>query len=396
MAFPFDPTFRVLLELLKAAIEHDQPEGRGQLARVVRVLPLVCRECRDLARGDPSVGFVMAYCAYLYQSGARERYCDALPESVDPARIAHAITNARRRELIHMSDLLEARSLKAQEIDKSAAQVAGPAIPTIPLNLPHKVKLFAWYLGQWHAEFLCNPKFPNHYKTCQRKGCTRPAMVPINEQFSAWDATQDASFSEATYWRMCHTGSMSGLDERRPINMAFCSRSCYCAVEREYGPNIDLLVHLTKFTDGSASTKRLRNDSAKMTSSRLYRNALARNVSLARSKRLKMYEHTQTEHYPLTLDDGRAMQRAFVDALNIDLGVLHAAAVVCELPARLRSNVALPDSENWRAEHYLYTNAVRKVRAIYKSTCHGPHRGIAKGSEPWLEKVKTMCLQIFN
>jgi len=396
MSFPFDPTFRVLLELLKAAIEHDQPEGRGQLARVVRVLPLVCRECRDLARGDPSVGFVMAYCAYLYQSGARERYCDALPESVDPGRIAHAITNARRRELIHMSDLLEARSLKAQEIDKSTAQLVSPEIPTIPTNLPHKVKLFAWYLGQWHAEFLCNPKFPNHYKTCQRKGCTRPAMVPINEQFSAWDATQDASFSEATYWRMCHTGSMSGLDERRPINMAFCSRSCYCAVEREYGPKIDLLVHLTKFTDGSVSTKRLRNDSAKMTSSRLYRNALARNVSLARSKRLKMYEHTQTEHYPLTLDDGRAMQRAFVDALNIDLGVLHAAAVVCELPARLRSNVALPDSENWRAEHYLYTNAVRKVRAIYKSTCHGPYRGIAKGNEPWLEKVKTMCLQIFN
>ena len=192
MSFPFDPAFRVLVDLLKAAIEHNEPEGRGQLARVVRMLPLTCRECRDLARGDPSVGFVMAYCAYLYQSGSRERYCDGLPESVNPGRIAYAITNARRRELIHMSDLLEARSLKAQEIDKSTAQLASPEIPTIPTNLPHKVKLFAWYLGQWHAEFECNPKYTNHYKPCQRKGCVRPAMVPINESFSAWDVTQKA------------------------------------------------------------------------------------------------------------------------------------------------------------------------------------------------------------
>ena len=396
MAFPFDPTFGVLVNLLKASIENHEHEGRGLLARVVRVLPLVCSECRTLARDDPSYGFLMAYCAYRYDSGPRERYCDGLPASVDPMRIGQWLGNAPRRELIHMSDVLEARSLKAKEIDKGTKLMAGPEerVPPIPSNLPHKVKLFAWYLGQWHAEFMSNPRYVHHYKPCQRKGCTRPAMVPINDQYTAWKPAQNATLAESTYWQMCHTGSTTGIDRRRPINMAFCSRGCYCAVEREYGPNIDLLVHLSKWTDGASSSKRLRNDSAKTTSSRLYRAALARNVSLGRTKRLKVYEHKQTEHYPLTLDDGRAMQKAFVDALNIDLGVLHAAAVVCELPARLRSNVALPDSDSWRTEHYLYTNAVRKVRAIYKSA--KVHDGIAKGGEPWLDKVKTMCLQIFD
>ena len=396
MAFPFDPTFGVLVNLLKASIEDNEHEGRGLLARVARVLPLVCRECAVLARDDPSFGFLMAYCAYTYQMGTRERYCDGLPSSVDPMRLAQAITDAPRRQLVHMSDLLEARRLKAKAIDKDANSSAWPEedMQTIPSNLPRKVKAFALFIAGWHAELVANPRYVHHFKGCQRKGCARPAMVPINDQFSAWKPSRDATLAEAAYWQMCVTGSTTGLDQRAPINMAFCSRGCYSALEREYASTIDLLVHLSKWKDGAGSTKRLRSDAAKTTSSRLYRAALARNVSLARTKRMKAYEHRQTQHYPLTLEDGRAMQQAFVDALNIDLGVLHAAAVVCELPARLRSNVVLPDAEMWRTEHYLYTNAVRKVRAIYKSA--KVHDGIAKGDESWLGKVKTMCMHIFD
>tara|TARA_Y100000389_G_scaffold42712_1_gene37403 strand:- start:8153 stop:8461 length:309 start_codon:yes stop_codon:yes gene_type:complete len=85
--------------------------------------------------------------------------------------------------------------------------------------------------------------------------------------------------------------------------------------------------------------------------------------------------------------------KAFVDALNVDLGVLYAAAVIGELPERLHPNTAMPESVDWRTQPWLFTTAIQTVRAIYKDS--KVHDGIAKGGEPWLGRVKSMSLKVF-
>jgi hypothetical protein len=135
-----------------------------------------------------------------------------------------------------------------------------------------------------------------------------------------------------------------------------------------------------------------RRGQKEVTPSRLYRAALGRNASIVRTARFRV-DVSASRHYPITLDDARAMHKAFIDALNVDLGVLYAAAVLGELPERLQPNTAMPKTVDWRSQPWLFTTAIQTVRAIYKDS--KVHDGIAKGGEPWLGRVKAMSLKVF-
>ena len=394
---PFDPLFDVVVALLKSSIEKHVTEGRGALARAVRVLSILCREGRDLARKDPSVAFLMAYCASLFDTGPTGHYCDGLPEGVDPMVISQSVGPIQRGDILQMEDTLQARCIMAKEIDdRTDAQedLNEPISAAIPLNLPAKVKLFAMELGRFHARFRANTQYPRFFKPCQRKGCARPSMIPVAEQcapVSNGATGNAAAINERRYWQICHTGSTTGVDERLPVNMSFCSTACFCAAREEYDRCFDLMAQLPAVaTFGPPPARRGQQE---ITASRLYRAALARNASIGRSIKFRV-DFTMSKHYPVTLDGARAMQKAFVDAINVDLGMLYAAAVICELPPRLKPNAAMPKTADWRSHPWLFTNPIRKVRAIYKAS--KAHDGIAKGSEPWLSKVKAMSLEVFS
>jgi len=404
-SLPLDPLFEVLVASLKRNIDAPEAvEGRGVLTYAVRVLPCVCTTTRDMARADPSVAYLIAYETSLWSIGPSGRYCDGLPEAVDPMALCEWYGAQPRSDILKMEDTRKARHVTAQELD-TCTNVADLAEdwthenginPSIPRNLPTKVRLFAHVLGIRHARLHCNSQYARFFRPCQRKGCQRPAMIPVPEQSSMAYASVARSSGDATainerrYWQTCHSGSTTGVDERLPRNMAFCSMPCFCAARDEYNEHFDLMARLP--AANLCGPPPARRGQKEVTPSRLYRAALGRNASIVRAARFRV-DVSASRHYPITLDDARAMHKAFIDALNVDLGVLYAAAVIGELPERLHPNTAMPKSVDWRTQPWLFTTAIQTVRAIYKDS--KVHDGIAKGGEPWLGRVKAMSLKVF-
>lgn len=398
----FDPVFDVLVGLLKGLIDANEIGERGVLVHAVRAMPLLCREARDEARKDASFPYLMAYCRTLFDVGTPyHRYCDRLPPAVDPAVLSEAITSAERGVVTELEDALKARAVVVRDIDAATTPNVetppGELSPTVPPNLPAKVKLFLYHLGNFHARYSFNPvNYNRHYRPCARKGCQRPAWVPIPEHVQrqatgAHGNVADNAKNERCYWHMCHSGDMTGVNPYLPANLPFCSGECYCVTRDEYDRDFNMMARLPHLA-GEGSLPPTRCDNTDATPSRLYRAALARNMSLNRLVRMPP-DFTLCKHYPATPEGARAMHRAFIDALNVDLGVLYAANVVHQLPDRQKPNTALPKGTNWRTYPVFYTNAIATVRAIYLS--ERKHEGMAKGSEKWLGVVHARVRQVF-
>ena len=396
----FDPIFDVLVGLLKGLIDADEIGERGVLVHAVRAMPLLCREARDEARKDASFPYLMAYCRTLFDVGtAYGRYCDRLPPVVDPAVLSQSVAPVDHGIVPELEDTLRGRTAMVRSIDQSTPGMDSvppdELSPTVPPNLPEKVKRFLYQLGLIHARYRYNlAKYNRHYRPCARKGCQRPAWVPVPEHVQRQATGAHAKLAENAknercYWHMCHSGDSTGVNSRLPANMAFCSGECYCVTRDEYDRDFNLMARLPRLAAEGPPTRR---EGAEATPSRLYRAALARNMSINRSVRAPP-DHALCKHYPATAEDARAMHRAFIDALNVDLGVLHAANIVHQLPARQRPNTALPKGANWRAYPLFYTNAIATVRAIYLSGRQ--HDGVAKGSEKWLGEVHARVHRVF-
>lgn len=397
----FDPVFDVLVGMLKGLIDANEIGERGVLLFALRVMPLLCREGRDEARKDASFPYLMAYCNTVLNLSIPYRYCDLLPPAVDPAVLSQPIGTVERRVITDMVDTIKARVAMARDIDAAAAVAEVPPgqfyelSPTVPTNLPDKVKLFLHHLGLFHARFRSNPQnYNRHYRPCARKGCQRPAWVPVPEHVQreatgAYNKVAENAKNERCYWHMCHSGNMTGVNPHLPANMAFCSGACYCVTRNEYDRGFNLMARLPHLTAEEPPSRR---EGTEATPSRLYRAALARNMSINRSVRAPP-DHTLCKHYPATAESARAMHRAFIDALNVDLGVLYAANVLHQLPNRQKPNTALPKGANWRTYPVFYTNAIATVRAIYLN--ERTHDGLAKGSEKWLDRVHARVRQVF-
>lgn len=381
MSLPVDPLLDHIVALLQESIATRSHDGRGALARAVRVLPLLCREMRNLSRTNPAVPYLLGYCDYLFETGPRIRYCDGFPQSINPKRAPPASWITTRCEIIEIEDMLQGRGESAAHLDAQLHPVALPE-HTLPTGLPPQVVSFTLQLRHEHARLALNSTYGRYFTTCQRKGCNRPAWIQVENAVKGVAVLSN----EETYWHTCSTGSATGKNVHLPSSMSFCSGPCFCATQNEYAAKFDLLPSLS--SDAPVPIRGASGTSP----SRLYRAALARNASLCRKLRVKL--NAATRHYPLSAEGARELQQKVVDVLNVDLGVLYAATVVFELPLRRRPNTALPLSTDWRKRPWLFTNAIRKVRSIYKAGKTSD--GVAKGGEAWLGKVKTACLHVFS
>ena len=357
------------------------------------------RRQRDEARKDASFPYLMAYCRTVLDLSTPYRYCDLLPPAVDPTVLSQSIGTIARSVIPELEDTMKARVAMARDIDlattKKVQVPPGELSPTVPTNLPAKVMLFLHHLGLFHARFRANPQHDRYFKTCARKGCQRPAWVPIPEHvlrhhLGAFSNIADNAKNERCYWHMCHSGDMTGVNPHLPANMPFCSGACYCVTRDEYDRGFNLMARLPNLADEKAPARR---EGEEATPSRLYRAALARNMSLNRSVRAPP-DHTLCNHYPATAESARAMHRAFIDALNVDLGLLYAANVIHQLPDRHTRNTHLPSGTCWRMYPVWFSNAIRTVRAIYLS--ERAHEGVAKASAKWLGTVHSQALKVFR
>jgi|TARA_B110000977_G_C11034649_1_gene476578 hypothetical protein len=370
-----DPIIATWVELLAQSIEHQLVDGRGMLAWAVKVAPLINREARELWRAEERAPYLLAFCNFLFESGHRTRYLDALP-----LRTLAAPPPTQMNELpLRAPALFEMHKERAKLVWKLETSLVRDAADQSSLHpvagLPLGARCLVGLVEDQHQRYEMHTSYARVFCTCQRVGCTRPALLQPPE------VPADES-SDAEYWACCRDGRSPAPDACLPSDMSFCSHGCFAAANGEF-------KRVVSFEIATPACQTRRGGSP--TPGRLFRAALGRNGAIER--RLLRSTAKTTVHYPSTMADHERLLRDRITMLSVDAGLLYAAMTVVELPARLRPRRQLPCSEDWRTQAACYLGAVGRVRALYLK--HGGGRITKTGNEQWLRKVKDAALRIF-
>ena len=368
-----EPLVPTVVHLLSESFRQNQSDGRGILAYLVRVLPLLNREARDLWRKENDAPLLLTLCDYLFSTGHRGRYLDGVLPSTNEDEHwtlpfdAHTV---RVRSVLSVESIHTMRAQNAKRLCEE---------PRAPPNTEETASSgFMLTIAQMHHSFKLHPSYARHFGTCQRVGCTRPALLTPPET----ESEADDEPSEAEYWKCCRDGRAPPPTSSLPSDMSFCCQGCYKATNSEF-------KRLVKFNIDTPACDTRRN--AAPTPSRLYRAAVKRNLAIARG--LRAQGQVETKHYPRTMANRDTMLREQTTMLSVDLGVLYAASIVHELPERLRPNRTLPRTDDWRKQATCYLSAICRVRVIYMKYGRGElARG---GTELWLKRLRDHALEIF-
>lgn len=373
-----EPLVPTTLHLLDTSVRLNQEEGRGMLVHFLRVLPLLNREARDLWLKERENKTLLTLCGYLFGYGHRRRYLDGvLPDAAnDPHQWTEALepvlTPEPQRPLALESIFQNRASRAPMLIAESSALDSDAAGAHV---------LFGLSIVQEHCAFRQHPRYAQYFGTCQRVGCSRPALLSPPEV--AMEHSGDEP-SEAEYWKCCRDGRAHPPTASLPSDMSFCCHGCYKAANAEFKR-----VEYKRFEISTPLCQTRRG--AGPTPERLYRAAVKRNLGIARE--LRAPPQTSTEHYPISMCSRERMRREQTMMLSVDLGVLYAAQLLQELPERLRPNRALPRSEDWRKHATCFLGAVDRVRAVYIK--YGRGELARNGTELWLKRLRDNVLDIF-
>ena len=372
-----EPLVPTAVQLLADSLLADETLGRGRIAYLVRVLPLLNRDTRDMWRKEGfKIQVLLTYCAYLYNSGHRSRYLDGvLPMNEEDVwcwkEAAHPdIAPQTPRRAIELVDLFKSRACVAERHDAIRSEVTSSDVSL--------AARFMAIIVTTHLEFRLHPAYARHFTQCQRVGCTRPALQLPPEPESGGGEP-----SAGQYWKCCRDGRAPPPTSSLPSDMSFCCHGCYKATSSEFS-------RLVKF-DIETPESSTRNGAAP-TPSRLYRAAIQRNLGISRQVRTQ--KQVQTKHYPSTMANRERLMREQTIMLSVDLGLLYAASIIHEMPSRIRPDRPLPSSNDWRDHATCYFSAICRVRSIYLQYGQGKlSRG--GGTELWLRRLHDQVLDIF-
>lgn len=373
-----EPLVPTAVHLLAESIRLRKEEGRGILAYLVRVLPLLNREAYELWREQHDVQMLLAICGYLFpplKKCHRARYLDGVPpsEANDPHNWTEPLDPAIMpgpRRVIELADIHAARSVRARALCDAPPDLDGNGVDA--------ATQFMLSIVQEHLAFKQHASYRHSFTQCQRVGCSRPAWITPPDPA---DEEEDAT-SAAEYWKCCRDGRAPPPQSSLPTDMSFCCHGCYKAASAEFKRIVkfDIVTPPSQTRNGGATTP-----------SRLYRAAIKRNADMARTMRSS--EAIQTQHYPSTMAHRERLLAEQRMMLSVDLGLLYAASIVHELPPRLRPSRPLPCREDWRDHASSYLSAICNVREIYKQFS-GPVM-TRTGNELWLRRLRDSALHIF-
>ena len=370
------PLVPTAVHLLSKSIRLREAEGRGILAYLVRVLPLLNREAYELWRAEHDAKMLLTLCSYLFRSNHRGRYLDGvLPDDAnDPHNWSEPLESELMpspRRVIELADIHAMRETRARSLCNTPP--ANPSSEGSDLPL-----CFTLTIVQDHLAYKQHASYLHSFTECQRVGCVRPAWITAPEPT---DDDDDAS-SAAEYWKCCRDGRAPPPASSLPSDMSFCCHGCYKAASAEFKRLVkfDIVTPISQTRNGGATTP-----------SRLYRAAIKRNADMART--MGAHGKIETKHYPSTMANRERLLVEQRTMLSVDLGLLYAASIVQELPPRLRPKRPLPCSEDWRNHASSYLSAICNVRNVYKQ--FSAPVITRTGNELWLRRLRDKALHIF-
>ena len=422
LALPLDPIVPHLAALLREAIagQSKNMDAREVVFWASWTFPLVCREARQLSQID-GLRWLWLFERHVLQKQIVEkqlpngqlvrcdacvRMCDGLPPWFDVHAQVQLSTRpeesrwyrgrqidetnhvVRRCDMAlrcatgclfpHHKDLLEHRGHPENVRELNVRAYIGiPSdydAPDLDHLVPTAVLQFVGFLRWWIDCALLRDQHNRLYNlSCTARGCSRPASVraqPLRE------ATR--TLHAPGYWPLVRCGVQKLRDDSQwPSNQLWCCNSCEEAGTAEFFERVHCCseAELEALPRATRSTRRLVKIN-NVSPARLLTAALERNALVAR----RLREQTRRpggllKTFPI---NGEALQwyhEMFIDALNVDVGILYAAAHLSSWPPCQRPARQLPSTADWRDQVHFYVRAICNVRRIYIRTMSA-NRGV--------------------
>lgn len=383
-----EPLVPTVANLLRESFKHGHSHGRGALAYLLRVLPLLNRHACDLWRKERHVPYLLTLCDYLYTTGHRDRYLDGVLYQPGIARegTAQCYPDLEKKPKAFLT--LELILLRRQKLANALSENPDFFADTLSgstIDTPNQFYLSIW---QMHNAFREHPRYNEVFTECQRAGCTRPAL--FKRAPHGQDEDEDDESSEAEYWKCCRDGDSPPPMSSLPSSMAFCCYGCFKAASAEFRQMVkfDIATPATPVRKAKSRHAHTRRDGGTSTPAQLYRAAVQRNLAI--DKQLRNQPQVTTRHYPSSMANRERLRRERITMLSVDLGLLYAASIV----THMNPKHPLPNRDNWRDYPKFYIDAVCRVRSIYLAYGQGQ---LARGdeSELWMRRLRDRLLEIF-
>ena len=384
-----EPLVPTVAQALLDSFRYGRSHGRGALAYLVRVLPLLNRHAWDLWRKERHVPYLLTICDYLYTTGHRSRYLDGVPfrptlPCEDQRGNLYPNLEKKPKTLLNLETVHVHRRKLAEKLSENP-DLFSDLLSGSTIHVPFQFHVSIW---QMHFAFREHPRYDEVFTECQRAGCTRPAL--LKQETYCEDEKEDNESSEAEYWKCCRDGDSPPPTSSLPSSMAFCCHGCFKAASAEFKQMVkfDIVTPSTPARKAKSRHAHKRRDGGTSTPAQLYRAAVQRNLAI--DKQLRNQPQLQMQHYPSSMANREQLLRERKTMLSVDLGLLYAASIV----THMNPKHPLPNRDNWRDYPKFYIDAVCRVRNVYLAYGQGE---LARGneSELWMRRLRDRLLEIF-
>ena len=229
------------------------------------------------------MAIMLTMCAYLYNSGHRDRYLDGVlfDDETEALATQYQAFEPKPKGILDLTNVHIRRKETAEKLESNPSLFMH-ACPGMQLPLPAQFYLSIW---QMHDAFRRHPRYSLHFTQCQRVGCKRPAL--IETPLTVPETDDDDESSEAEYWKCCRDGKTPRPTSSLPSDMIFCCHGCYKIANSEF-------KRLVRFDIETPSTSS--RHGGPTTPTQLYRAAVKRNLAIIRQMRDQ--PQVVTQHYP--------------------------------------------------------------------------------------------------
>lgn len=375
----------------EAALEPAESAHRRSLLGLLQSLPICCGGLAAHVAADPRYVVLVAYERTRLGGAARSGYfLDGIgrglslfsgptPVVLQPATLRHLTYRevlADRVNTIERLERLNAKDLTLLEHEHH--------LDDLPARLPARLHIFV-SRARAVAQGLERVKPAAQFKACANRRCGRRFFTCpyVGGDTSRAAPQRAAGAAEPSYWALLSTTDKPEHPPRR-----FCTQGCYnewCAQLRDAAPP-DHIAFL------EADRKCRTTGRARVAEA--LRHCVKRNEEAAR--RMRAIEK-QRKRFPAIAREEVALQRrARIRLLNLDLGLVYAAAIIAESRTLSTGKVLPAAVENWRSRARFYAAAVRAVEQIYDR--HHRNDAIVSntlGHWPFLAKLRDRAPTIF-
>lgn len=365
-----------LVALVRAAIVRGTPATqppavtaeRNALARMLDTWPLLCLTTRDAVHGDDSYGAMLYYERVRLGIVNAQFFLDGLPVRVPVfgAPIALQFPAERMRELLY-DDVVNERLHTIQKLELMEAGSAKltqlattlDALPDVSARVPLTVRLFLSRMRSMCAG-LRGVKPASNFVQCQNNACCRlfykGERVTTAENLAEGPVAGSSALSCASkYWDACAP---------MPRYVQFEHRFCTVACAEQWYVHYQRLMPDDQIAYDSELTTRAPREGAERVAFS-FDQAIARNARAVRVFRKHKRKHKRGS--ALSRADVNCELAARLERLNVDTGLLYAAALMARLPCMIRGRRLPGWIPCWRKDGAeAHRNALIRVARMYR------------------------------